>query len=94
MSRSQKDNIFNQATFKRAVWRKAMSVIAKYEMGMLKDQKLMKKGGNLGPEFKQHLLAPIHNLDPRFQEEVLTKVSSLGMSLKEFKTEAEEFRAM
>ena len=43
MSRTQRDNIFNQACFERQVWQQAVMVMNAYERGELKDQKLNRK---------------------------------------------------
>ena len=93
MSRSQKDNIYNQAIFGKEVWEEAVSVMNMYETGMLKDQKMSRKA-IAKPVFKQHLLAPLHNLSPTFQVDALRKVSKGQHSLKEMKVEAEHFRTM
>ena len=93
MSRSQKDNIYNQAIFSKEVWEEAISVMDMYETGMLKDQKMSRKA-IAKPVFKQHLLAPLHNLPATFQVDALRKVSKGEHSLKEMKADAEHFRAM
>ena len=65
-----------------------------YEDGSLKDQKLNKKHLTSIPEFKQHLLQPIHHLNTDFQLCVLQKVVEEELSLKELKAEAIKFRAL
>ena len=65
-----------------------------YEDGALKDQKLNKKHLTSIPEFKQHLLQPIHHLNVEFQQNVLQKVIDVEFSLKELKEEAVKFRAL
>ena len=65
-----------------------------YEDGALKDQKLNKKHLTSIPEFKQHLLQPIHHLNTDFQTDVLQKVIDEDLSLKELKAEAIKFRAL
>lgn len=65
-----------------------------YEDGALKDQKLNKKHLTSIPEFKQHLLQPIHHLNVDFQLDVLQKVIDGDLSLKELKAEAITFRAL
>ena len=65
-----------------------------YENGALKDQKLNKKHLTSTPEFKQHMLQPLHHLDPDFQAAVLQRVVDEELSLKELKEEATNFRAL
>ncbi len=65
-----------------------------YELGSLKDQKLNKKHLQSTPEFKQHLLQPLHHLDVDFQNEILQKLIEEEISLKEMKTEAIHFRSL
>ena len=65
-----------------------------YEDGALKDQKLNKKHLTSIPEFKQHLLQPLHNLNPEYQAVLLQKVIDEDISLKELKDEASHFRAL
>ena len=65
-----------------------------YEDGALKDQKLNKKHLISTPEFKQHLLQPLHNLQVQFQATILQKVIDEEISLKELKDEAVQFRAL
>ena len=65
-----------------------------YELGSLKDQKLNKKHLQSTPEFKQHLLQPLHHLDIDFQDEILQKLIEEDISLKEMKNEAIHFRAL
>lgn len=65
-----------------------------YEDGALKDQKLQRKHLTSIPEFKQHLLQPLHNLNEDFQMNVLQKVVDEDMSLKELKEEAVKFRTL
>lgn len=65
-----------------------------YEDGALKDQKLNKKHLISTPEFKQHLLQPLHNLQVQFQATILQKVIDEEISLKELKDEAVLFRAL
>ena len=65
-----------------------------YEDGALKDQKLHKKHLTSIPEFKQHLLQPLHHLNADFLQAVLQNVIDGDMSLKELKEEAITFRAL
>lgn len=65
-----------------------------YENGALKDQKLNRKHLTSTPEFKQHLLQPLHHLDKDFQATVLQKLIDEELSLKEMKEEAVRFRAL
>ncbi len=65
-----------------------------YEDGALKDQKLNKKQLISAPEFKQHLLQPLHHLQAEFQASVLDKVINTEVSLKEMKDKAASFRAL
>jgi hypothetical protein len=65
-----------------------------YEDGALKDQKLHKKHLTSIPEFKQHLLQPLHNLNAEFQLHVLQEVVDENISLKELKVEAVKFRGL
>ena len=65
-----------------------------YEDGALKDQKLNKKHLTSIPEFKQHLLQPLHHLDMEFQLHVLQEVIDENLSLKELKVEAVKFRSL
>ena len=65
-----------------------------YEDGALKDQKLHKKHLTSIPEFKQHLLQPLHNLNMEFQLRVLQDVIDENISLKELKMEAVKFRVL
>ena len=61
-------------------------------MGQLKNQKLNRKHFVSSPEFKQHLLQPLHNLEPEFQRSVLQRVLDEELTLVEMKTCAAEFR--
>lgn len=63
-------------------------------MDQLKSQKLNRKHLISTPEFKQHLLQPLHHLDPQFQQSVLQKIVDEEVSLSEMKKEASEFRSM
>ena len=92
MSRTQRDNIFTQAAFGKNVWRVAMAIMNKFETGQLKNQKLSRKHLVSTPEFKQHLLQPLHHLDKELQESVLQKVLDDELSLEEMKISAMEFR--
>ena len=67
MSRTQKENIFAQASFPVNTWTIAITVMDKYEKGALRGQKLSQKQLMVTPEFKQHLLQPLHHLDEEFQ---------------------------
>ena len=60
----------------------------------MKDQKLNKKQLTSIPEFKQHLLQPLHHLDVEFQITVLQKVIDEDLSLKEMKEETVKFHAL
>lgn len=94
MPRTQRDNIFIQAAFEKSVWNLALQVMNRFEMGQLKSQKLNRKHLVSTPEFKQHLLQPLHHLDPQFQQSILQKIVDQGVSLSEMKKEASEFRSM
>lgn len=67
MSRSQKDNIFAQASLNKDVWELAEKVVAVFEAGELKDQKLSMKNLSTKPVFKQQNFQPIQSLSPAFQ---------------------------
>ena len=94
MSRTQRENIFSQASFEINVWQIAIKVMNAYEKGDLKDQKLNKKQLLSTPEFKQHLLQPIHNLPNSFQVQVLEDVLVKDISLQEMKVSSVTFRSM
>ena len=64
-----------------------------FEQGALKEQKLKKQQITAAPEFKQHLLQPLHHLKPDFQVNILTKITCLEVSLKELKTSCTAFRS-
>ena len=91
MSRTQRENIFIQASFHKKVWELAFEVMDHFEMGQLKDQKLNRKHLMATPEFKQHLLQPLHHLDIEFQQSVLQRVLDNKLSLAEMKTSSLEF---
>lgn len=65
-----------------------------YEDGGLKDQKLNMKQITSAPEFKQHILQPLHNLNPTFQKNTLQQVIDKKISLKEAKEAAVKFRVL
>lgn len=67
MSRSQKDNIFAQASFTKLAWEAATKVMDKFEDGGLKDQKLQKKHLMSKPELMQQHFQPIQALPSTFQ---------------------------
>ena len=94
MSRTQRDNIFTQAAFEKNVWEVTVSVMNKFELGQLKGQKLNRKHLISTPEFKQHLLQPLHHLEPQFQQSVLQNVVDQEISLSEMKKSAADFRSM
>ena len=52
-SRSQRDNIFAQASLSKAVWALAVQIMDGFEAGELKDQNLSMKQLMSKPEFKQ-----------------------------------------
>lgn len=78
----------------KSVYEIAQRVMDLYEDGDLKDQKLNKKSLTSAPEFKQHLLQPLHNLDASFQTSILQRVAEKEISLKEMKDEAVKFRSL
>ena len=92
--RTQRENIFTQAAFGKDVREMAMKVMDIYEDGELKDQKLNRKHLLAVPEFKQHLLQPLHHLPAAFQLEVLQQVQERVISLQEMKLLASEFRSL
>ena len=94
MSRTQRENIFSQASFERGVWDLAMKIMDLYEKGELRGQKLNRKQMLSTPEFKQHILQPLHNLPTQFQHKVLEDVLHKDISLQEMKTSAVKFWAM
>ena len=94
MSRTQRDNIFAQASFQKGVWDVAVKAMTKFELGQLKNQKLNRKHLVSTPEFKQHLLQPLHHLDPEFQQSILQKLVDQEISLPEMKKDAVEFRSL
>ena len=94
MSRTQKNNVFIQAAFEKRVWEIAVDVMNQYKQGQLKDQKLSRKHLLATPEFKQHLLQPLHHLEADFQQSVLKRVQDNELSLAEMKKEAAEFRSL
>lgn len=94
MSRTQRENIFTQATFSQKVWKVAVAVMDLYEQGQLKDQRLNRKQLVSTPEFRQHLLLPIHHLKPEFQYEILSEVATKEKSLSDLKQAAVHFRQM
>ena len=66
-SRSQRDNVFAQASLSKAVWGLAVKIMDAFEAGELKDQRLSKKQLTAKPEFKQQNLQPVQSLPPAFQ---------------------------
>ena len=62
MKKTQRENIFNQASFTKAVWELANDVMNNFEQGLLKGSKTSKEA----PEFKQYHLAPLHHLPEAF----------------------------
>lgn len=85
---------FTQRENERSVWQVAINVMNAYENGDLKDQKLNQKQLLSAPEFKQHLLQPIHNLPKSFQVDVLEDVLAKHISLQEMKVSSVTFRSM
>ena len=73
-SRTQRENIFAQSTFDKKVWELVQTTMDMFEQGALKEQKLKKQQITAAPEFKQHLLQPLHHLKPDFQVNILTKI--------------------
>ena len=65
-SRSQRDNVFAQASLSKAVWALAVKIMDAFEAGELKDQRLSKKQLTAKPEFKQQNLQPVQSLPPAF----------------------------
>ena len=94
MSRTQRENIFAQATFNQQVWKTAQKVMSMYEQGQLKDQRLNRKQLTATPEFRQHLLQPLHHLNPDFQLQILSQVVSKEKTLAEMREKAIEYRQM
>ena len=94
MSRTQRENIFTQAAFSQKVWKVAVSVMDMYEQGQIKDQRLNRKQLIATPEFRQHLMQPIHHLDPEFQHGILSEVVAGNKSLSEMKQDAVSFRQL
>jgi hypothetical protein len=90
MSRTQKENIFAQATFSSKVYKIATLVMDKYEEGLLKDQKKSKK--NSLTEIKQHHLQPLCRLPEKIQLDLLACVRKGELSLKEMKVNADRYR--
>lgn len=66
-SRSQRDNVFAQASLSKAVWALTVKIMDAFEAGELKDQRLSKKQLMAKPEFKQQNLQPVQSLPPAFQ---------------------------
>lgn len=94
MSRTQRENIYAQATFSQKVWKVAASVMDMYEQGQVKDQRLNRKQLVATPEFRQHLMQPIHHLNPEFQHQILSDVVAGNKSLSELKQDAVNFRQL
>lgn len=94
MSRTQRENIFTQSTFQQKVWQTSLNVMDLYEKGQIKDQKLTSKQLTATPEFRQHLLQPIHNLNPDFQLQILSEVVTKKINLAELKDRANSYRKM
>ena len=67
MSKTQRENIFARASFPIKSWKMAIVIMDKFEKGTLKGQKLSQKQLVTTPEFKQHLLQPLHHLTEQFQ---------------------------
>ena len=65
MKKTQRENIFNQASFPLKVWELAVEVMDKFEQRALKSSKGTMK--NEPSEFKQYHLAPLHHLPESFQ---------------------------
>ena len=64
MSKTQRENILNQASFPTRVWTLAQEVMDLFERGHLKGQNKPKKGVF---DIKQHHLQPLHHLKEDFQ---------------------------
>jgi hypothetical protein len=56
MSRSNKGNIFAQASLCEMAWDLVIKIMKSFEEGRLKDQKLTKKQSIAKPEFRQQYL--------------------------------------
>ena len=78
----------------KEVYEKMQTVMNMYEDGAMKDQKLNKKHLIVVPEFKQHLLQPLHNLKPSLQSATLQRIIDREISLKEMKDEAIRFQSL
>ena len=76
------------------MWELVVNVIDMYEKGELKGQKLSKRQLLRKPQFRQHLLQPLHHLPAEFKQEVLGAVNSKKMSLQDMKCSAEKFQSM
>ena len=64
MSKTQRENILNQASFPTRVWTLAQEVMDLFERGHLKGQNKPKKGVF---DIRQHHLQPLHHLKKDFQ---------------------------
>jgi len=92
MSRTQRENVFTQASFSQPVWEQAIQVIDLFEngkLGRLKKKNLLSK-----PEFKPHHFQCLHNLNPLFQKTILEQVVRNIITLPKMKTKATEYRAI
>ena len=95
MSRTQRENVYTQASFFQPVWEQAIKIINLFENGKLGGrQRLNKKSLMSKPEFKPHHFQCLHNLDQSFQKDVLEKVVNKTITLNTMKKKATEYRAL
>ena len=92
-SRSTVDNIFNQASFSKAVWELTTKIMDMFEEGELKNQCLSTKSLVTKPEFKQQYLSPIQCLPDDFKIEILQDAIEGELSLQQIKEKASDYRS-
>jgi len=93
MSRSNRDNVYCQASFSKEAWLLAVKIMDLFEEGEIKGQKLSTRQLTCKPEFKQQYLQPVQCLPDSFKLRVLTSVAEKDMSFSELKRAASDYRA-
>ena len=93
MSRSNRDNVYCQASFSKAAWTLTVKIMDLFEQGKIKDQKLSIRQLTSKPDFKQQYLQPVQCLPDSFKLQILTSVAEKDMSFSELKKAATDYRA-
>ena len=93
MSRSNRDNVYCQASFSKEAWTLTVKIMDLFEQGKIKDQKLSIRQLTSKPDFKQQYLQPVQCLPDSFKLQILTSVAEKDMSFSELKKAATDYRA-